>query len=82
MTKEIDDGGPAFPMTGSNNDNGLWVGAEHGMSLRVYIATEALKSILVTHPVDPGDNTTDIMLDRCTKMVYRVADSMLRASKK
>ena len=63
----IEDGGPAFPSTIS--DDSLHVG---GMSLRDYFAAKAMQGLMAS-PADPES------MEVAAKWSYNLADAMLKA---
>ena len=92
MTKQIEDGGPAFPQ--ANDDyvdhpvhgrillSHLDRSPEPGMSLRDYFAGQALAGDLANSSEGCFSNNaeTDALQSRA-KFFYRMADAMLRARK-
>jgi hypothetical protein len=73
MSKELDDGGPAFPCEGGEQ-SGLY--ADPGMSLRDWFAGMALQGHLAnpTTTNNPG-YTRESLVGEC----YHMADAMLKA---
>jgi hypothetical protein len=93
VSAKIDDGGPAFPMTGStanwDAEKGQYV-PQYGMTLRDWFAGQALGSILKScgdlwcyydqNAGSKGDN--DIPSPRAVaSYTYELADAMLAARK-
>lgn len=77
MTREIEDGGPAFPNTwDETNEYGvIFPFVERGMSLRDYFAGQALAGTLAgAKTFGPFKDADDIALRS-----YRMADAMLAA---
>ena len=69
MTKDIDDGGPAFPLEGQYLEDGEVVYMP-GMSLRDWFAGMALAQ------VKPGTTVMSDM-ERTADLCYGIADAML-----
>lgn len=80
MSAPIDDGGPAFPRSGSNWDEGTttrkYGPAVRGMSLRDWFAGQALAC--VAHLYIGGTAPKDLVAGDC----YRLADEMLAERKR
>jgi hypothetical protein len=66
-TKQINNGGPAFPFSFHVGDEHRWA---HGAMLRDYFAIKALKTY--------SDDTEELMLENAIK-AYKQADAMLKA---
>lgn len=67
------DGGQAFPRTGTLYPDGVvWDAGSDGMTLRDYFAAKALQGVLATHP--PASE-----LGTFVQYAYRIADAMLKA---
>jgi hypothetical protein len=82
--KQINDGGPAFPVL--NSSDGVNLSAQYfGMSLRDYFATGAMQSYLIeTEPgslLDPDfiDRNGIRLADKVAARSYAFADAMLKA---
>ena len=71
MNKNIDNGGPAFPVPPIQHSNGFYSTGE-GMSIRDYFAAAALQGNLI----EPTASNEDI-----AKYAYSLADAMLKARK-
>ncbi len=82
--KITNNGGPAFPVSPPPSVGGGGVlRPSSGMTLRTYIATEALKGMLA-HPTRYKPRTEDQHLhwhDAISKEAYDLADAMLRAER-
>lgn len=78
MSSPRDDGGPAFPATEANGLNS----GMPGMTLRDYIAVEAMKPILenVFAIARMGADASELS-DTACRHAYQVADEMLEARK-
>lgn len=83
---EIDDGGPAFPVNRTCDDksgehcvgNADYFGlVNHGMSLRIYIAVEAMKGIIAS--LDYRTTGTQMARGPICDAAYLMADVMLAA---
>lgn len=74
MTDQINTGGAAFPIIGTENTNYV----HEGMTLRDYFAAKAMQGLMSAH-----DNTGIWMAtgisDEVAKNSYEVADAMLAA---
>lgn len=77
MTKEIDTGGPAFPVIA---ENGLGHVSD-GMSLRDYLAAKAMQAIL-TALIAKADENHLIKRSQLAKDAYLFADAMIEEGKK
>jgi hypothetical protein len=82
MTKEIETGGPAFPLVYPNGE-----GSYEGMTLRDYFAAKAMAGELSAMTTS-GDGCGGLSMDcgndallRLSKHWYRIADTMLEARK-
>lgn len=75
-----DDGGHAFPTTGGyNTAGGTFVQThENGMSLRMYIAVQAMQGELAAQT----DEAPWTELDKLAARSFRIADAMIAESKK
>ena len=73
MKPQINDGGPAFPMTGEGCHNPLY--SQPGMTLRDYFAGQALAGQLAFSPSDPFKkyHQPEDVAAAC----YRFADAMI-----
>jgi hypothetical protein len=95
QTDEIDDGGPAFPKTGTFHANGP---AEYdsedqdGMSLRDWFAGKAMQAEMITTFSDATPGAADAFSEAAAAAgrtpnehlaanAYAIADAMLRARK-
>ena len=74
--KTINDGGPAFPNLGYNADKNY-----NGMSLRDYFAGQALMGDFVQSEYTGtfSDKTSDDLLLARARVLWRMADAMLKA---
>lgn len=76
MSKEFNDGGPAFPVIGAP-------GAPEdypGMKLRDYFAAKALPAVIREYCEGNGRVIgTDHILSNASAIAYKLADAMLRA---
>lgn len=75
MSKQIDDGGPAFPVASWMNDHGIEVPGNDGMSLRDWFAGQALAGFSA-NPECHGWN-----FEQAADYAYQQADAMLAARK-
>jgi len=66
-----DDGGPAFPCDSTNKQ----FPTQCGMSLRDWLAGQAMMGIIAA----PGCQPDDACRDGCAKLAYEFADAMLKA---
>ena len=67
-------GGFALPSSASDYD------PEFGMTLRDYFAAKAMQSLMLTEPLDLGDESRGCQIDQTdgiTYEAYRMADAML-----
>ena len=88
MSAQINDGGPAFPLTESRNSGGTcYVGdscarieARGGMALRDWFAGQALAGALAS-PCDSGGDTYAEKRSNIVRVCYEYADAMLCARK-
>jgi hypothetical protein len=71
----IDDGGNAFPLPVTSNENGMYETRETGMSLRDYFAAKAVVNEL-RYENRPHENYN---LDNAAKRAYKIADAMIKA---
>lgn len=77
MSKQIKDGGPAFPVPDSNSHG--HVECSHiGMTLRDYFAGKAMQSFTQGAVLPPGFDATE-GLALVAARAYEVADAMLAA---
>ena len=67
--KEINDGGPAFPRSGSD-----YVPAQEGMSLRDWFAGQVLAGL-----VSDGERYEDRFFEDVAAQCYEMADEMIQA---
>lgn len=65
---KINDGGPAFPIPGLQDDADF-----NGMSLRDYFAAKAMQGICA------NPDTWGLMVPQISERAYMMADAMLRA---
>lgn len=79
MATQHNDGGPAFPRPSSEVVDSLgqhWLSAQEGMSLRAWLAGQALSGVCVTFPeeewVKDGSTAREL-----AKMVVQVADATI-----
>jgi hypothetical protein len=75
VSEPINDGGPAYPVSGPNGDH-------PGMSLRDYFAAKAMPAIMMAADQafiagHRGDRVPT--LNEYAKDAYRIADAMLKA---
>jgi hypothetical protein len=77
MKPQINDGGPAFPMTGEGCHNPLY--SQPGMTLRDYFAGQALAGLCV--PGLEDGQITDWEFDKIAPVAWKAADAMLAARK-
>ena len=84
MNENIDDGGPAFPAPDSHNTNGDIQYGHTGMSLRNYIAIQAMQGDWASQGESTGEWTSEVsdenLLNRA-RLYYRMADVMIKVSK-
>ncbi len=64
----IKDGGPAYPVPNSANQNG-----QEGMSLRDHFAGLAMQGLLA------NEDARLMAFDECSRVAYEHADAMIRA---
>ncbi len=77
MSKQIDDGGQAFPMPGSDQNT-----PQDGMSLRDYFAAQTLAGLMADSQVTSRqDETKEGFWMRIAKLCYFAADAMIAARK-
>lgn len=69
MSESINDGGPAFPVPDTYHPNGQVQFGSSGMSLRDWLAGEAMKGLLVSDP--------DLSYEQTADAAYKQADAML-----
>lgn len=69
----IDDGGPAFPVSGAFDRHGERYGYSDGMTLRDYFAGEALKGLL------SSEESNRLGDERLALAAYSLAEAMLKA---
>ena len=77
MNKNIDDGGPAFPTPPGQQFN-------DGMSLRNYIAIQAMQGDWAAQSESTGEWTSEVPEENLLKrarLYYRMADAMIKVSK-
>lgn len=76
MDKNIDDGGPAFPVPDTYLPNRQVQYGTNGMSLRDYFAAKAMAALVARrlHPEPPGPFISDD--------AYMMADQMLASRKR
>jgi hypothetical protein len=76
MSKQINDGGPAFPVIPPLDHQGLpsdeYPDESAGMTLRDYFAAKAMQGLLAGFP-----KGHDIVFDTVAKFSYSMADAML-----
>ena len=95
MSEPTDNGGPAFPVPSICNANGDVQYGVDGMSLRDWLAGQALNGILSQPPStlmasyrslwEPAVKESDSMSEFCTKLVrfgYCIADAAITERKK
>ena len=76
--KTINDGGPAFPRSATKGTSGTIVReAQDGMTLRTYLAGQALAGLCVPGPDD--GSITDWNFDLIAPVAWKAADAMLAA---
>ena len=77
MTTQQNDGGPAFPMD-EHNEQGARIQATSGMSLRAYIATATLQSLITgsSNTFSLGQNE-EINNKRFSKAACIIADALI-----
>ena len=75
MNKNIDNGGPAFPVPPIQHSNGFYSTGE-GMSIRDYFAAAALQGLLSS--IEPNQLWCG---EDVAVTCYRTADTMLKARK-
>lgn len=72
---------PAFPTKGLEGEDGMWLEASQGMSLRDYFAAQAFGSIMGTitgmGDVDP-DEAREVFV-KLGKAIYDATDAVLEA---
>ncbi|MEQ5566376.1 hypothetical protein ABN335_20945 [Providencia rettgeri] len=68
-------GGAAFPASGHPD---MQFVAQEGMTLRDYLAAEAMNGILSNHKCNPMV-TLSFNPDSLSRMAYEIADAMLKA---
>ena len=74
----IKDGGPAFPRSATKGTSGTIVReAQDGMSLRTYLAGQALAGLCVPGPDDGSITAWDF--DLIAPVAWKAADAMLAA---
>ncbi len=75
MTKQIEDGGPAFPrpVSEDSSEDGLSYPDQEGMSMRDYFAAKAMQGLYANGENIPSDVAT------VAAWVYDIADAMLAA---
>ena len=71
---KINDGGPAFPLSGSADLNGNYAYPEYGMSLRDWFAGQALAGLISHYGTRPGAS-----IDEPPRRAFIIADAMLAA---
>jgi hypothetical protein len=77
MSKQSNNGGPAFPSHGSMGEV-----THQGMSLRDYFAAQALPAMVAVVSSGTHNPTSDGSIeDAMARDCYRLADAMLRARK-
>jgi hypothetical protein len=83
----INDGGPAFPAT-SWTEDGEFLGANNGMTLRDYFAAAALAGGLeqgvendIASAIGPDHDSWWHPANKIARRAYAVADAMLKARK-
>jgi len=86
MSKQIDDGGSAFPTAPVNHGydpsmGGYGTGSGPGLSLRDYFAATALNGVLSHSYCDPSSGTAlnNSTPENNARFAYRIADAMLAA---
>ena len=73
-TKQIDDGGPAYPFSmHPEHGYGPAESVDQGMTLRDWFAGHALGALIV----DPS--RADQSREECARLAYAIADAMLKA---
>lgn len=80
----MNDGGPAFPVPDSHNANGDIQYGHTGMSLRNYIAIQAMKGDWAAQSESTGEwsnETQEENLLMRARLYYRMADVMIKVSK-
>lgn len=81
MPEKINDGGPAFPVPGLQNDE-----AFNGMSLRDYFAAKAMQSLILDKSYYQAEGGYkgwgEIASNELAEEAYEVADAMLSAREK
>lgn len=75
-TPQIDDGGPAFPAGYHPEGNSA---DQHGMSLRDWLAGQALAGWLASYTPDEPHPVIGKCDNRAAELSYKIADAMLRA---
>jgi len=76
--KTINDGGPAFPRSATKGTSGTIVReAQDGMTLRTYLAGQALAGLCVPGPDDGSITAWDF--DLIAPVAWKAADAMLAA---
>jgi hypothetical protein len=84
MNQNIDDGGPAFPVPDSHNANGDIQYGHYGMSLRNYIAIQAMQGDWASQSKSTGEwsnETKEEHLATRARVYFRMADAMIKVSK-
>jgi hypothetical protein len=78
MSNRIKDGGPAFPRAPIGEDCERPYGQQEGMSLRDWIAGQALTGMLASPdgPISDGDASSP---KEIAIVAYRLADAMIAA---
>jgi len=81
MSKPINDGGPAFPQAGRTLPNGTYEWPVEGMSLRDWLAGQALAGWCSASPTVRKEplNMTEGHAESIATGCYRYADAMLEA---
>ena len=75
-TKQIDDGGPAYPVPDTYHPNGQVQFGSNGISARDLFAGHALGALIV----DPS--RADQSREEGARLAYAIADAMLKARAK
>lgn len=84
MNKNIDDGGPAFPVPDSHNANGDIQYGHYGMSLRNYIAIQAMQGDWASQSESSGEWSSETKEEHFAiraRVYFRMADAMIKVSK-
>ena len=74
--KDVNTGGPAFPMSGFDMRHGQPVQAvyQHGMTLRDYFAAKAMEGMFAS-----GNLPKSVTNEEIADVAYDMADTMLKA---